>query len=327
VAALAGSPGAQSVLAAGVGPFGPLGYVPVPMTSVPPMSPPGQPAPPAAAAAPAPPAQQPAFISNAFGSAAPASASRQPQQPAFTANAFGSAAPAQPASPAPAAQGAPAVSNAFGPPPSGQTSAVAPGVGNSFTAAAPAQPVGHVMYLASPAGPQGPGMSMAQGPGGLPQGAAPVGYVSLLPGAAGLPAAHQSAFGAQSTITTVGASSPADGLPLSPPTGALASGDRQSSQDMLLGMMREALFPSHREWAAETLAAGSDASPQVIDALVQSARQDPAASMRATCIRCLVKIKADTAQVREALAVLQTDPSPLVKQEADAALGRLGAHR
>ena len=67
------------------------------------------------------------------------------------------------------------------------------------------------------------------------------------------------------------------------PDQMLLDASGQNPQEMMLTMLHDALFPSHREWAAEKLAAGEERSnPRVIEALQQAARSDPAATVRAT---------------------------------------------
>jgi hypothetical protein len=93
----------------------------------------------------------------------------------------------------------------------------------------------------------------------------------------------------------------------------------------LASLLKDSLYPSQREWAAESLA-GMDwkANPAVLQALLAGARDDPAPAVRATCIRCLARMKAVTPQVMAALQGLKTDTDPRVRQEVDQAMVSLG---
>jgi hypothetical protein len=91
-----------------------------------------------------------------------------------------------------------------------------------------------------------------------------------------------------------------------------------------LATLHDALYPSHREWAAENLAeVDAQANPQVVDALVAAAHQDPAASVRAACVRSLARMKARTDAVMSTLRTLKDDADPRVRLEADQALAAL----
>jgi hypothetical protein len=92
-----------------------------------------------------------------------------------------------------------------------------------------------------------------------------------------------------------------------------------------LTTLRDAMYPSHREWAAENLAeADVQLHPQVVDALVTSARQDTAASVRAACVRSLAKLNSHSEAVAATLRSLKDDTDARVRREADQALATLG---
>ena len=56
-----------------------------------------------------------------------------------------------------------------------------------------------------------------------------------------------------------------------------------------LRVLKEALLPSQREAAADSLCKVDwKVCPQVVDALMSAAKEDPAATVRASCVRCLV---------------------------------------
>jgi hypothetical protein len=104
---------------------------------------------------------------------------------------------------------------------------------------------------------------------------------------------------------------------------------QQSSAGMidphtLLSQLRDAMLPSQREWAADKLAEIDwRRNSQVVDALVQSAKDDPAASVRAGCIHSLAKMNANTTAVLATIASLKTDGDPRVQKEATEALSKL----
>jgi hypothetical protein len=89
-------------------------------------------------------------------------------------------------------------------------------------------------------------------------------------------------------------------------------------------LLRDALYPSHREWAADQLA-GVDwkANPIVVTALVQAAGEDPAAGVRASAVRSLAKMNANLVPVVNVLHTLRSDVDPRVQNEVDRALSKL----
>jgi hypothetical protein len=95
-----------------------------------------------------------------------------------------------------------------------------------------------------------------------------------------------------------------------------------------LSLLRDSLYPSQREWAAGRLAAGKGINnPQVVQALLTAAKEDPAPPVRAACIRSLVKLNAATLPVIEALQAMQGDTDATVRREAELALANLTAGR
>jgi len=90
--------------------------------------------------------------------------------------------------------------------------------------------------------------------------------------------------------------------------------------------LRDSLYPSQREWAAESMAAVDWRNhPQVVQALTTAAKDDPAGTVRAGCVRCLAKMKANTVPVVTVVRDLRRDPDPRVRQEAEQALSILAA--
>ncbi len=92
----------------------------------------------------------------------------------------------------------------------------------------------------------------------------------------------------------------------------------------LTAILRDSLYPSQREWAVESLASMDwHRQPQIVDVLVERAKQDPAPTVRAECVRSLGRMKADTPAAVEAVRALRADPDDRVRQEADEAYGVL----
>lgn len=102
------------------------------------------------------------------------------------------------------------------------------------------------------------------------------------------------------------------------------AGGRNAPQ--LLGMLQNSPYPSHREWAADTLA-GMDGRPHplVVAALLRSASSDPAPAVRASCVRGLVSLRANSPAVLASLEALRADADANVRQEAQGALTALTA--
>ena len=95
--------------------------------------------------------------------------------------------------------------------------------------------------------------------------------------------------------------------------------------EQLIKVMRESPYPAQREWAAHSLLSFEwRANPQIIPAMLQSASQDPAPSVRAGCVACLGRMQASVEPVFGTLHALRNDIDPRVRQEADQALVRLG---
>src|SRR5262249_21625987 len=116
--------------------------------------------------------------------------------------------------------------------------------------------------------------------------------------------------------------SPMDRGPMpvrTPAAPALAPGARSTPQ--LMAILKDSLYPSQRENAADTLA-GRDwrAQPQIVDALVKAAKEDPAPVVRAECFRSLGRMGANTPAVVAACEARQNDEDPRVRKEAEQTL-------
>jgi hypothetical protein len=92
----------------------------------------------------------------------------------------------------------------------------------------------------------------------------------------------------------------------------------------LLNQMRDSMLPSQREWAADKLAEYDwRQQPQIVDAMMQSAKDDPAASVRAGCVHTLAKMNVNTPPVIATIRSLRSDPDQRVQREASDALAKL----
>jgi len=95
--------------------------------------------------------------------------------------------------------------------------------------------------------------------------------------------------------------------------------------EQLIKVMRESPYPAQREWAAQSLTSFEwRAHPQIVPALIQSASQDPAASVRAGCVYCLGRMQAAVEPVFVTLYAMRNDMEPRVRAEVEQALVRLG---
>ena len=96
---------------------------------------------------------------------------------------------------------------------------------------------------------------------------------------------------------------------------------RAASITHMLGVLRDSISPAEREMVALNLAHEDwRGHPEIVQVLVTSARQDPAATVRASCVRSLAVQNINTEPVLATLKALKTDPDPRVRQEADQAL-------
>jgi hypothetical protein len=96
--------------------------------------------------------------------------------------------------------------------------------------------------------------------------------------------------------------------------------EREDRIVMLGERLRNELKPSARELAAEALAEGAGAdSAAVRSQLLTAAANDPAATVRATCVRCLVKIGVRDQALAALILTAKQDPDARVRIEIDRA--------
>jgi hypothetical protein len=88
-----------------------------------------------------------------------------------------------------------------------------------------------------------------------------------------------------------------------------------------LAMLRNGTSAEHREWAANYLSTLDWRShPELLQSLLTAARTDSAPGVRAQCIRCVVRMQANTLAVVNALRALKADSDAHVRQEAEQGL-------
>jgi hypothetical protein len=92
----------------------------------------------------------------------------------------------------------------------------------------------------------------------------------------------------------------------------------------LLLILRSSLFPSNREWAADQLGGPEwRGNPVVVEMLLQSAKNDPAPTVREACVRNLGRSHGMLPNVIEALNAAQKDENEGVRNEATKTLSKL----
>jgi hypothetical protein len=104
---------------------------------------------------------------------------------------------------------------------------------------------------------------------------------------------------------------------------AAPSGPANAGQ--MLAVLKDAQLPSEREMAADQLSELNwHAQPQVVAGLTRAAREDPAATVRAACVRALAHMQVNTTDVAAVVQDLKNDRDPRVRHEADEALAAFG---
>jgi hypothetical protein len=102
---------------------------------------------------------------------------------------------------------------------------------------------------------------------------------------------------------------------------AAAAWGCEPQTDHLIGVLRTAVLPSEREMAVDQLSRYDWRSqPHLVQALMHAAKSDPAASVRASCVRALGKMKINTLPVVQTVQALKSDSDIRVRQEVEQAL-------
>jgi hypothetical protein len=97
------------------------------------------------------------------------------------------------------------------------------------------------------------------------------------------------------------------------------------SAQQYISVLHESLLPSEREMAVEALSGlERQQDPTVVPALLRTAVDDPAATVRASCVHGLVKMNANTKDVVGVFMNLKADPDLRVRREVHQALITFG---
>jgi hypothetical protein len=89
----------------------------------------------------------------------------------------------------------------------------------------------------------------------------------------------------------------------------------------LIAVLRNSVLPSEREMAVEQLSRYDWRSqPQVVTELTNAAKNDPAATVRASCVHALAKMKVNTVPAVQTVQALKNDKDVRVRQEVEQAL-------
>jgi hypothetical protein len=189
---------------------------------------------------------------------------------------------------------------------------------NAFSSGVAEQPQAPAMGYSSPGMMMPPPMAMMPGMPMRPGTPGPVAQAGYVTGPNGMVVGAYCMPG-QPGMTSSGA------YPMPSMAPAMPVAEMQNVGQLLL-TMRDSVYPSYREWAAEALTASGNNqhNPQVVEALVAAAKDDPAATVRATCLRCLVKMHVNTAPAVTTIQGLKSDPDPRVRSAAEQALTSLG---
>lgn len=95
-----------------------------------------------------------------------------------------------------------------------------------------------------------------------------------------------------------------------------------------LVQLKEGSTPALREAAAIDLAKSAlRTKPEVVKALMQTAKADPVASVRACGVNCLLQISREAPEVTSVIRALQTDPSEAVAHAARKAVHEIEARK
>jgi hypothetical protein len=106
-------------------------------------------------------------------------------------------------------------------------------------------------------------------------------------------------------------------------TAARSRPRRAPAAPQRLLVLRSSQFPSNREWAADQLSHVEwRSNPVIVEMLLQSARNDPAPTVREACVRNLGKMNANTPSVVDGLTGLQKDENGGVRSEVTRTLSK-----
>ncbi|MBI3410570.1 MAG: HEAT repeat domain-containing protein [Planctomycetes bacterium] len=93
-------------------------------------------------------------------------------------------------------------------------------------------------------------------------------------------------------------------------------------------VLKESPYPAQREWAANNLSTiDVRQHPEVVAILLDCAKQDPAATVRAGCVYNLSRLGVANEPIVNTLNMLRQDSDARVRQEVDQALQRMGFNK
>jgi hypothetical protein len=203
----------------------------------------------------------------------------------------------------------PSASNAFSPPPTAVDPTVA--AGGAFAQVPP----GYPMQGAYPPGYGGPRPGMYPPPGYNPM---TRGMVPQMPYGQMGPAGYAPNPAAMGQGVRPASYQVAMANPAAPAAGSA------NPMASAITTMRDSIYPSQREWAAGQLATADwRTHADVLHALLTGAREDPAPTVRAACVRALARMNANSTQVVSTLQTLKMDGDPRVLHEVEEALATL----
>jgi hypothetical protein len=133
--------------------------------------------------------------------------------------------------------------------------------------------------------------------------------------------------GTEMAMANPGMASPRPPMPATPGgVQAVVYAPGSSPWQQSLTTLRDSIYPSEREWAVEHLGGCNwKIEPAVVQALMTSAKDDPAPAVRAACVRVLAHLKVNTLPVVQTVQALASDPDARVRQEVEQALPVLSA--
>jgi hypothetical protein len=110
-------------------------------------------------------------------------------------------------------------------------------------------------------------------------------------------------------------------MPMAPPMAMAQAPVQEPQTRQLIAVLHGSIMPSEREMAVDQLVYFDWRSqPQVAAAIVEAAKNDPAATVRASCVRALAKMKVNTLPAVQTVQALKNDKDIRVRQEVEQAL-------
>jgi len=192
-------------------------------------------------------------------------------------------------------------------------------LGNAFTLPATSRPI-PADFGGTPQEPNG--FNPLSRPG---QGMPPQAYGMGMPAGYRPQMSNMMAMGPQAPMGVNPLMSVPPAYPSGQPVASASESTQPSGVPQLLAALKDSLRPSERETAAEQLSELNwHMQPLVVESLMKSAREDPAATVRAACVHALAHMKVDSPATVALVRELRSDRDAMVRQEAEEALHTLG---